>query len=102
MTLDDPDLDYRRGRSGRPLQRLKAQLKADGSNQCWLCGKAIDMVLTALDPNHRDAWTLDHEIALSLGGDPLDPRNAREAHRRCNSARGNGAPRPRPNASRRW
>ncbi|MFE6305024.1 HNH endonuclease [Nocardiopsis sp. NPDC057823] len=103
MIPDDPTaLDYRRGRSGRPLQRLKAWLKDEGTNTCWLCGRPIDMVLTAADPNHREAWTLDHRVPLSRGGDPLDPANAREAHRRCNSARGNREPRPRPNASRRW
>lgn len=102
MTLDDPGLDYRRGRSGRPLTRLKTKLKHEGSNQCWLCGKPIDMQLTAIDPNHKLAWTLDHARPLSLGGDPLDITNAREAHRKCNSARGNRTPKPPTNASRRW
>lgn len=98
----DPGLDYRRGRSGRPLQRLKAILKSEGANVCWICGRAIDLELSKLDPNHREAWTLDHERPLSLGGDPLDITNAREAHRRCNSARGNRPPKPPVNASRRW
>ncbi|WP_304452897.1 HNH endonuclease [Nocardiopsis sp. YSL2] len=84
-------LEYRRGRSGRPLARAKAKLKREGSNLCWRCGGAIDMQLTAVAPNHADAWTLDHLTPLSQGGSALDPANHREAHRRCNSARGNRA-----------
>ncbi|MEV2277720.1 HNH endonuclease [Nocardiopsis sp. NPDC049922] len=97
-------LDYRRGRSGRPLARAKARLKREGSHVCWWCGHAIDMQLSQLDPNHRDAWTLDHAIPLSHGGDPLDPGNHREAHRRCNSSRGNRTgPTPRQKTnSRPW
>lgn len=98
----DPGLDYRRGRSGRPLQRLKHLLRTEGNNICWICGKPIDMALSTADPNHAMAWTLDHATPLSLGGDPLDPSNAREAHRRCNSSRGNRPPKPRSNTSRRW
>ncbi|WP_309095297.1 HNH endonuclease, partial [Streptomyces sp.] len=52
----------------------------------------------------RWAFTLDHAIPLSLGGDLLDPANARSAHRRCNSARGNRITQtlPQARASRRW
>ncbi|GAA1766101.1 HNH endonuclease [Streptomonospora arabica] len=81
-------LDYRRGRSGRPLARAKARLKREGSNVCWSCGKPIDL---SLDVRHPMSWTLDHATPLSRGGDPLDPSNHREAHRRCNSIRGNRA-----------
>ncbi|MFF2475095.1 HNH endonuclease [Streptomyces sp. NPDC058066] len=49
------------------------------------------------------AFTLDHLVPLSLGGDLLDPANARSAHRRCNSARGNRATVKQPQrGSRRW
>ncbi|MGW0633441.1 HNH endonuclease [Streptomyces sp. NPDC002758] len=45
---------------------------------------------------------LDHEVPLSKGGSLLDPANARAAHRRCNSARGNRLTTPQARASRRW
>ncbi|MFG2025380.1 HNH endonuclease [Streptomyces sp. NPDC048825] len=52
---------------------------------------------------HPLAFTLDHLVPLSRGGDLLDPADARSAHRRCNSSRGNRtAPRPQQRASRRW
>jgi 5-methylcytosine-specific restriction endonuclease McrA len=66
---------------------------------CWICGHSID---PDLDSRHPMSFTLDHLIPLSKGGDLLDPANARSAHRRCNSARGNRTT-PRPlQASRRW
>ncbi|WP_371674455.1 HNH endonuclease [Streptomyces sp. NBC_00289] len=70
---------------------------------CWLCGHNID---PRLDPRHPMSWTLDHLVPLSRGGDLLDPANARPAHRRCNSSKGNRAmatPQVAPQrASRRW
>lgn len=57
---------------------------------CWLCGHALDEQLTKLWPRHRWAATVDHIVALSLGGDPLDPANMFVAHMVCNSQRGNG------------
>lgn len=102
-TDDDYGLMYRRGRSGRPLTRLKTWLKANGDNVCWRCGKAIDMALSKADHNHAMAWTLDHVVPLSI--DPslaLEPSNAREAHRKCNSARGNSTSRITMRATRIW
>ncbi|TQN30602.1 HNH endonuclease [Haloactinospora alba] len=79
--------NYRQGRSGRPLARAKARLKREGSNVCWLCGRSIDVSLPSTSPM---SWTLDHAIPLSVRPDlALDPSNHREAHRRCNSTRGN-------------
>lgn len=72
-------------RNGRPYRRLVAALKAAGG-PCWLCGHAIDPRLTE---KHPLSFTLDHLVPLSRGGELLDPANARAAHRRCNSARGN-------------
>ncbi|MEU0359929.1 HNH endonuclease [Streptomyces cyaneofuscatus] len=85
-------------RNGRPYRRLVASLRAAGG-PCWLCGHNID---TSLDAKHPMSFTLDHLVPLSRGGDLLDPANARAAHRRCNSARGNRATIPQPRASRRW
>ncbi|WP_406398793.1 HNH endonuclease [Streptomyces uncialis] len=90
-------------RNGRPYRRLCKWQRALGL-PCWWCGAAIDYTLTGRDgQRHPWAFTLDHLIPLSRGGSLLDPANARSAHRRCNSARGNRvSPRPRQRASRRW
>ncbi|NUP37019.1 MAG: HNH endonuclease [Streptomyces sp.] len=85
-------------RNGRPYRRLCAAVKAQGQ-PCWICGHDIDPALDA-----RNAWsfTLDHAVPLSRGGSLLDPANARSAHRRCNSSRGNRLTVRQPRASRRW
>ncbi|MCK1801479.1 HNH endonuclease [Brevibacterium sp. R8603A2] len=67
---------YRRNR----LTYLKA------NPNCYYCGDIAD--------------TVDHIIALSHGGDELDPKNWRPACRTCNSARGNRTPPTR--TSRQW
>ncbi|MEU0691432.1 HNH endonuclease [Streptomyces uncialis] len=88
-------------RNGRPYRRLVAWQRAFGL-PCWICGHNIP---TSVDgQRHPLAFTLDHLVPLSRGGDLLDPANARSAHRRCNSARGNrtDAQRQPVRASRRW
>ncbi|MCX5201058.1 HNH endonuclease [Streptomyces sp. NBC_00237] len=85
-------------RTGRPYRRLVAVQRALGY-PCWLCGHDID---PTLPPTHRDSFTLDHLVPLSRGGSLLDPANARSAHRRCNSARGNRLVTAQARASRRW
>lgn len=85
-------------RNGRPYRRLVAQMKAQG-DPCWLCGHNID---PRLDARHPLSFTLDHAVPLSRGGDLLDPANARPAHRRCNSARGNRITPRTLTTSRRW
>jgi 5-methylcytosine-specific restriction endonuclease McrA len=95
----------RNPRTGRPYRRLCAQQRALGL-PCWVCGRPIDYSLTGYAAQRSaHAFTLDHAMPLSLGGDLHDPANARSAHRRCNSARGNRvltqAPQP-TRASRRW
>jgi hypothetical protein len=94
----------RNPRNGRPYRRLCAQQRALGL-PCWQCGGEIDYSLTGYEAQ-RSAWafTLDHALPLSRGGDLLDPANARSAHRRCNSQRGNRISQTRPlaRASRRW
>lgn len=92
--------DYQRGRSGRPIARIRARLKAEGSHICWLCGSPIDL---DLPQTHRMSWTLDHVIPLSIRPDLWgEPSNHREAHRTCNSSRGRGQPNPPVAGSRRW
>jgi 5-methylcytosine-specific restriction endonuclease McrA len=90
-------------RNGRPYRRLVDAQKAL-ELPCWWCGQPIRYDITGLlAQRHRDAFTLDHAIPLSRGGDLLDPANARSSHRRCNSQRGNRmAAQPQERASRRW
>ncbi|MGW4050808.1 HNH endonuclease [Streptomyces sp. NPDC004779] len=90
-------------RNGRPYRDLCVWQRALGL-PCWICGREINYRLRGLDAQRsRWAFTLDHLVPLSRGGDLLDRANARSAHRRCNSSRGNrtGATAP-PRVSRRW
>lgn len=83
----EPDLNTRRGRSGRPWRRVRAQVLA-ASRVCWICG-------------HDGSDSVDHLTPLAEGGDPLDPTNLAPAHdapcptckRRCNGSRGVAAAR---------
>lgn len=94
------DPDYQRGRSGRPMNRVREQIKREGGHICWLCGKPIDM---GLDRTHPMSWTVDHVQPLSLYPElALDMGNMREAHRRCNSARGQGNRGNKGKISRNW
>lgn len=85
-------------RNGRPYRRLCHEVKALG-DPCWLCGHNIN---PDLDPRHPMSFTLDHVMPLSRGGDLLDPRNARSAHRRCNSRKGNRTMPQKLQTSRKW
>lgn len=92
-----PSLPHiRKGRSGRPWQRVRLQVLA-ASTVCWICG-------------HPGSTTVDHVKALALGGSLLDPANLRPAHgvegcstcgRKCNSSRGTRPVAP-PVRSRNW
>lgn len=89
-------------RKGRPYRRLCAAQRALRL-PCWWCGESIDYTITGpLAQRHREAFTLDHAQPLSRGGNLLDPANARSAHRRCNSSRGNRTTPPKTPTSRRW
>ncbi|MET4925479.1 HNH endonuclease [Streptomyces sp. PSRA5] len=89
-------------RNGRRYRRLCATQRALGL-PCWLCGHNIRYDIVGPEAGkHRDAFTLDHLVPLSRGGNLLDPANARSAHRRCNSARGNRLTTAPVTTSRRW
>lgn len=75
----------RRGRTGRPFERVKAQVYRDETH-CWLCHQPVNQ---ALPHNHPLARSVDHIVPLSHGGDPLDRSNCRLAHRKCNTIRAN-------------
>lgn len=83
---------------GRPARRLKARVFAEETH-CWLCGEWVD---PTLPPNDRLARSIDHVIPRSLGGDPHARANARLAHRKCNSSRGNRQPAQRNPRSVPW
>ncbi|MER7738879.1 HNH endonuclease [Streptomyces sp. NPDC096538] len=89
-------------RNGRPYRRLCAWLRAQRL-PCWLCGRDIGY---DLDPRHPLSFTLDHLEPVSKRPDLLLAKeNARAAHRRCNSSRGNRTTTPKAapqRASRRW
>ncbi|MFI6103175.1 HNH endonuclease [Streptomyces sp. NPDC051310] len=91
-------------RNGRRYRDLCIRQRSLGL-PCWLCGEQIRYDITGpAAGRHPWAFTLDHLVPLSRGGDLLDPANARSAHRRCNSARGNRStlsPQARRSA-RRW
>lgn len=78
-------INVRRGRGGRPYERLKARVFREETH-CWICGQWVDQTLP---PQHAMARTLDHVTQLNQGGHPLDRANARLAHRRCNTIRSN-------------
>lgn len=102
-TYRDPEL--RKGRSGRPFRRWRAEvLKAD-IPICCRCSRPIDK---SLHWTHPASATADHfPIPLSRWVGPLDPRNGAPAHRRCNLSAQNRMPdelaaRPVKVADRRW
>ena len=74
----------RRGRSGRPWERIKKQMQAE-AEQCAKCGKPISI---EYQWPHENSVTIGHIIPLALGGDPLDPRNLQVECIRCNSGEG--------------
>jgi 5-methylcytosine-specific restriction endonuclease McrA len=94
-----PPLRVRRGRSGRPLRRLRAKVFAEETH-CWVCHRWVDQSLPGR--THPMGRTLDHVRRLVDGGDPLDRANARLAHRKCNTQWSNrlqAAQRPRESFS---
>lgn len=73
------------------VKRERQRLESDPTLAvCWLCREPIDM---ELPPLHGKAFTLDHLVPISRGGD-MDGE-ARPAHRSCNSGRGDGRKRKR-------
>jgi 5-methylcytosine-specific restriction endonuclease McrA len=77
----DPDPDAAAW-GGRMVARLRDLVVAEYGDTCWLCRRPI-----------LGTVTVDHVIPRSLGG-TNDLVNLRPAHGRCNSSRGNRAPRP--------
>lgn len=76
----------RGGRTGHQYNKLREQMKRDGTNVCHLCGNDIDLSIPYPGPQ---SWSLDHIVPVSRGGDPLEPANCAEAHKICNERKGN-------------
>lgn len=80
------EFDKRKGRGGREWERLKDLVCPPGS-VCWLCGKVIRF---DVPPRHPLSRSVDHVVALELGGHPTALANLRPAHYGCNSSKGIG------------
>lgn len=102
MVYGYEDIEYRRGRSGRPIQRIRKYIRTHGAHVCCHCGEYIDVLLP---DTHTMSWTIEHVIPLSIDASlALDETNMREAHRSCNSSQGNGTreTKNKPKQSRSW
>lgn len=81
-------LNYRRGRSGRPFERLKKRVYAT-ETICVICEKPVDKSLPYRDPVtgkvNRMSKSIEHGTELDADGHPYD---GHLAHLRCNSIKG--------------
>jgi 5-methylcytosine-specific restriction endonuclease McrA len=96
------ETDPRRGRSGRPWERAKAELFVPGAS----CGICHGEIVFGLRRNHPAGPSLDHIVSLARGGHPTARENLQIVHFGCNSRKGSGikrsaAPAARPR-SRAW
>lgn len=87
--MPERSIDYRRGRSGRPLARAKAHVYATETH-CIRCGEPVDMTLPYRDPItgkvNRESKSFEHMVELDReAGNPYD---GHLAHLRCNSSAG--------------
>ncbi|MBX3435948.1 MAG: hypothetical protein KF861_00435 [Planctomycetaceae bacterium] len=66
-------LNYRRGRSGRPYRRTKAEVFANETH-CRRCGNPVDKSLPYKDPTTGkvNAWSKSygHKVELDRNGNP--------------------------------
>jgi hypothetical protein len=88
MRKGEKNLNYRRGRSGRPLEREKRRVYAT-ETICRKCGKPVDMTLPYRDPITRRVNTMSksygHGTELDAGGHPY---HGHLEHLSCNSSAG--------------
>jgi 5-methylcytosine-specific restriction endonuclease McrA len=91
--------------AGRPWHRERALFKAkcaETKAECWLCkGKRGPIDYTTKTKTDTLAFTVDHHVPTSRGGDVMRVANWRPAHFGCNSSRGNGTRGEFP-TSRQW
>ena len=79
------DLNYRRGRSGAPLARVKADVYATETH-CCICGEEVDKTLPHLNPVtgkvNRRSKTIEHTDIYN------NPYDVHLAHWECNVSKG--------------
>lgn len=108
MVHKGPRPEHRRKTVGRPYRRLQAWVYAT-QHTCWICHRQVDKTLPYRDPHtgevNRWSKSLDHVVPCRQRPDlALDPANARLAHLKCNTSRGDGTKRSRAAlvVSQRW
>ena len=69
----------------RARKQVEDRVKAEESH-CHLCLTPVDKTLPAGLPASPE---VDEIVPVSLGGDPLNRKNCRLAHKSCNARRGN-------------
>lgn len=80
-----PSLNYRRGRSGRPITRRKAEVYATETH-CCICKKPVDKTRPYRDPRTGKPDPLSKSIEHpDIEGDPYD---VHLAHLGCNTRAG--------------
>ena len=67
----------------RAREQVEARVKAE-EHLCHLCLTPVDKTLPAGFPASPE---VDEIIPVRMGGDPLDRKNCRLAHKSCNSRR---------------
>ena len=67
-------------------RQLRKQVLRNASH-CEICGREIDF---AARPCSRWSPSVDHRVALALGGEPYALANLRATHFGCNASRGVG------------
>lgn len=82
------DINYSRGRRGRPYERAKAECFANETH-CRRCGNPVDMTLPYRDPYtgkvNRMSKSFGHLEELDAGGSPYV---GRLEHLSCNTSAG--------------
>lgn len=84
--------------NGHRRDQVVARVKREESI-CWLCGHDVDQTLKTPHPLSPEVHEL---IPVSKGGDPLDRKNCRLTHRRCNNDQGNRLPARTFETTRKW
>jgi len=75
---------HKRRAAGPPALSVHQIAERDGT-RCYVCRRKVDMTLSG---NHKWGPTIEHIVAVSLGG-TNDPENLALSHRHRNTARGN-------------
>lgn len=69
-----------KGRTGRPWERLRAQVLAEETH-CINCSRPLRPDLRSPHPHSS---TVEHIVSLCEGGHPTDRANLAASHRTCN------------------